>query len=300
MREDAPTDYQPAGEEVWIRNASLERKIYLLTAVVGALVTLADFLGLLDLSGSTLGRMTLVLVSLLIVASASQTHEILRAVNAARSHANAFEFVEMHSGVPRRFEESVRSANQINEAVLTWYVEQPQTDRDRYRALRDKRVLDGDAVLNQLVIVRHEQHFREVLGTALRFENSPRYTLRYFPISEGPPLPLINLWSFDAEMYLGSIDVREPTLNSQMLHISDAALVTWMSQYWSAAWAESREQWLKRGSSVNMTAFRSIAIKIGIDEEAFNNLVQELRPIVSGGDWVNGELVKHARRGSHG
>lgn len=82
-----------------------EQKVYLLTAAAGASVTIADFLGLLDLSGSTLAKMTILLVALLLVASATQAAETLQALRDREPPVRAFEFVEMHSALPRRFED---------------------------------------------------------------------------------------------------------------------------------------------------------------------------------------------------
>jgi hypothetical protein len=200
-------------------------------------------------------------------------------------------YLNMDADVPKAFERSAREAKDyIQEAVLTWTVENYQSLRDTYRNDRDRRVFDREVMLRQLVVIHHKQHFEEIIGMLARFREHDRYELRYYEPA-AIPMPALSLWSFDDDdLYLGSYHVESRPGADRMLYVQDEQLNKWFSGYWGALWNGARK--LKEGLKTNEEGLEQIKERLGIVDDEYKLMRRKADEAAKEGKWLGGKLVK--------
>jgi hypothetical protein len=207
-----------------------------------------------------------------------------------RFHPTVVNYLKMDADVPDAFVRSTASArNYIQEAVLTWTMENYQSRRDAYRNDRDRRVLDRSLGLQQLVVIHHRQHFEEIVGMLARFEKHDRYELRYYEPAENP-MPAMSLWSFDGqETYLGSFYIDSLPGVDSMLCVKDEQLSEWLSGYWQALWNKAGK--LKEGLKIHKEPLKRMKDRLGITDDEYESIWSAAKAAANGGKWVSGRLV---------
>ena len=199
-------------------------------------------------------------------------------------------YMNMDTEVPKAFEKSARDAKDyIQEAVLTWTVENYQSLRDDYRNIRDERVLNREIMLRQLVVIYHKQHFQEILSTLARFKDHDRYQLRYYEPAV-PPMPAMSLWSFDDnDLFLGSFHMGSRVGADRMLYVEDERLNGWLSGYWAALWNGANK--LKEGPQPFEAPLEQIRARLGISDEEYEQMKEAAQEAAVQGSWQNGKLL---------
>ncbi len=277
-----------------LRKTTGEQRIYLAAALMGAVISLLDFAGVIDWPADILTKMVLLAISMLLLAVVTQATQQQQATESVerRLRQPLVEYIDLNWDVPSHFSRNAERATRfIHEAILTWYVEQDQTPRDGYRNKRDERVIKGQVDLRQIVIIHHQKHFKEVLGMIARFEHNAHYTLRYYDPYPAP-MSAINYWSFDDEhIYAGSLYPHGSGSWEEMLYSHGGKLNNWFVTYWDALWQESRGQWLKQGNAINYSKLKEIGERLGINEAQYESLLENYRTASSRGSWQDAELV---------
>jgi hypothetical protein len=199
-------------------------------------------------------------------------------------------YLNMDVEVPRALERSALEARDyIQEAVLTWTVENYQSLRDNYRNIRDQRVINREVILRQCVVIHHKQHFKEIIGMVVKFREHDRYDLRYYDPA-AKPMPAISVWSFDdTDLYLGSFRVEGLLGADRMLYIHDEQLNRWMSGYWAAVWSGANK--LKEGPGVNEDALENIKERLRISDDEYKQIRDGAEKAAEHGKWQNGVLT---------
>lgn len=207
-----------------------------------------------------------------------------------RFRGTAIKYLNMDTEVPQAFERSAALAKDyIQEAVLTWTIENYQSKRDKYRNDRDRRVLDRQISLRQLVVIHHRQHFEEVVGMIARFAQHDRYELRFYEPA-ARRMPAISLWSFDdKETYIGSFHVESLTGVDRVLFAQDEQLNEWLANYWLALWNSAGR--LKEGFKTYEDSLKQIRDRLGINDEEYAKIRKAADEAAKDGKWENGKLV---------
>jgi hypothetical protein len=277
------------------RHLSLDRIIFVITGLIGFIIGLLDFLEIIDWPHERYSKIILIGVGLLmvsVVAEAIKRERTLEQV-ADRFGGPAPKYLDMDAEVPGELERSVREVTQyIHEAVLTWTVENNQHLRDKYRNERDKRLLNREIVLRQVVVIHHKQHFEEILNMLARFKEHDRYEVRYYePAAQ--PMPALSLWSFDDEkVYMGSFHVGLSPRADKMLYVYDEQLNQWLIEYWEALW--NKAEVLKEGLHLYEAKLIQIKSRLGISDEKYEQLLSNADIAAKHGTWQNGKLVMHS------
>lgn len=149
-----------------------------------------------------------------------------------------------------------------------------------WRRLVSERLLDGSLEVQRIEIFYDLKRLQETLSNILRYNSKPYYVKSYCPgLSE--VAPFMGGYFFDNdEFLLGAYWTGMPPLSRPGLRVSGGPFRTFFNEYWDEIW--QRGTWLNNRAAYDFSAVRSVAEKLGLPPEQWDQFVAEAKELQIG------------------
>lgn len=144
---------------------------------------------------------------------------------------------------------------------------------DFYRVLFE-RLKKDKLSFRQVHMIYHKEGLVEVIHRLLLYEGKNYFIRHYDP----PPIsvPLIHIVSFDDEsFYLGVGYPRGGPMDNKVIFIREPKITHLLKNYWHVFWEYAIP--LNEGKIINWNELKKIGIRIGIQENEFDSIVEKVK-----------------------
>ena len=149
-----------------------------------------------------------------------------------------------------------------------------------WRQLISERVLAGSLEVQRIEVFYDLRRLQEVLANIIRYEGR-RYFVKSHCGGLGEVMPAIGGYYFDDEEFLlGAYWTGVPPHNKPSLRLSGTPFRTFFNAYWDEIW--SRGTFLNIRGAHDLSAVKSLAVKLGLAPEDWDRFIDEARTLAIG------------------
>lgn len=145
---------------------------------------------------------------------------------------------------------------------------------DGYRRIVYNRTKKMEIRFKRIEIIFHRQNLEWTIFRLLLHEGHNYEIKHYNPPAS--PIPLLSFISLDGTtFYLGGFHLKGTPTEEKALLIKEPNLSKTLIDYWDAFWSDARS--LNSGGIINWEELRQIGMRVGVDKEEFDDMLEKLK-----------------------
>ncbi len=149
-----------------------------------------------------------------------------------------------------------------------------------WRQFVSQRLLDGTLEVQRVEIFYNLKRLQETLSNILRY-NSRSYFVKSYCPGLAEVAPFMGGYFFDDdEFLLGAYSTGMPPTRRPGIRLSGPPFRTFYNEYWDEIW--QRGVWLNNCAGHDLSAVQSVAEKLGLPPEDWDNFVDEAKRLAIG------------------